>query len=152
MLGPSASIVRMCGGKEFVRDFDRGVALEMAPPGGTMKSDQDQIHELVTTWITASRAGDIETLLKRMTDDVIFLAERRCGKTSSHSRQESSQAWAPTIDGSNVDKAYCRGHPTRRWSGSDACRPHAVPPQKGAREGGIGSRCEHVVTSVINRR
>jgi uncharacterized protein (TIGR02246 family) len=42
-----------------------------------MKSDEDQIHELVTTWITAGRAGNIETLLKRMTDDVIFLVPGR---------------------------------------------------------------------------
>lgn len=38
-----------------------------------MESDEQQIRELVATWLRASRAGDIDTLLGFMTDDVVFL-------------------------------------------------------------------------------
>jgi uncharacterized protein (TIGR02246 family) len=42
-----------------------------------MKSDEDQIQELVTAWMTASRNGDVNTVLNLMTDDVIFLVPGR---------------------------------------------------------------------------
>ena len=35
--------------------------------------DEREIRELVSTWIAATRAGDIETVLGLMTDDAIFL-------------------------------------------------------------------------------
>lgn len=38
-----------------------------------MQSDEKEIRELVETWISASKAGDLETVLSRMTDDVVFL-------------------------------------------------------------------------------
>ena len=42
-----------------------------------MKSDEDQIRELVATWMTATKAGDVETVLSLMTDDVVFLVPGR---------------------------------------------------------------------------
>lgn len=36
-------------------------------------SDEQQIRELVATWMSATRAGDIDTVLALMTDDVVFL-------------------------------------------------------------------------------
>jgi uncharacterized protein (TIGR02246 family) len=41
--------------------------------GVTMQSDEAQIRELVTTWMAASKAGDVDTVLSLMTDDVVFL-------------------------------------------------------------------------------
>ena len=38
-----------------------------------MASDEQQIRELVATWMSATRAGDIDTVLSLMTDDVVFL-------------------------------------------------------------------------------
>jgi uncharacterized protein (TIGR02246 family) len=38
-----------------------------------MKSDEQEIRELVGTWMAATKAGDIEAVLKLMTDDVVFL-------------------------------------------------------------------------------
>lgn len=38
-----------------------------------MLSDETQIRELVRRWHEASRAGDIDTVLGLMTDDVVFL-------------------------------------------------------------------------------
>lgn len=38
-----------------------------------MKSDEQEIHEVHTTWIGAVNAGDLARLLTLMTDDVVFL-------------------------------------------------------------------------------
>jgi uncharacterized protein (TIGR02246 family) len=36
-------------------------------------SDEQQIRDLVATWMSATRAGDVDTVLSLMTDDVVFL-------------------------------------------------------------------------------
>jgi uncharacterized protein (TIGR02246 family) len=38
-----------------------------------MSSDEQQIRELIATWMSATRAGDVATVLSLMTDDVVFL-------------------------------------------------------------------------------
>ena len=38
-----------------------------------MAGDEQQIRQLVDTWMTASQAGDTETVLGLMADDVVFL-------------------------------------------------------------------------------
>jgi len=40
-------------------------------------SDEDQIRALVATWMTATQAGDLDTLLSLMTEDVVFLVPGR---------------------------------------------------------------------------
>jgi uncharacterized protein (TIGR02246 family) len=35
--------------------------------------DERAIRQLIETWIAASKAGDIETVLQLMTDDVVFM-------------------------------------------------------------------------------
>jgi uncharacterized protein (TIGR02246 family) len=42
-----------------------------------MSSDERAIRELVDTWMKASRAGDTETVLRLMSDDVIFMVPGR---------------------------------------------------------------------------
>jgi uncharacterized protein (TIGR02246 family) len=42
-----------------------------------MLSDEDQIRELVRDWQSATKAGDIDTVLGLMTDDVVFLVPGR---------------------------------------------------------------------------
>ena len=42
-----------------------------------MKSDEAQIRELVSTWMAATKSGDVETVLSLMTDDVVFLIPGR---------------------------------------------------------------------------
>lgn len=39
----------------------------------TMQNEEQAIRELVATWLSASRTGDIEKSLTLMTDDVVFL-------------------------------------------------------------------------------
>jgi len=38
-----------------------------------MQNDEQDIRQLVSTWMEATKAGDIETVLSLMTEDVVFL-------------------------------------------------------------------------------
>jgi uncharacterized protein (TIGR02246 family) len=38
-----------------------------------MQSDEQEIRQLVSTWLAATKAGDVETVLSLMADDVVFL-------------------------------------------------------------------------------
>lgn len=42
-----------------------------------MLNDEDQIRAFVQAWQSATRAGDIDTVLSLMTDDVVFLVPGR---------------------------------------------------------------------------
>jgi uncharacterized protein (TIGR02246 family) len=41
--------------------------------GGNMQSDEQEIRQLAATWMAATKAGDIETILSLMAEDVVFL-------------------------------------------------------------------------------
>lgn len=38
-----------------------------------MQSDEQEIRQLIATWMQASKSGDVDTVLSLMTDDVVFL-------------------------------------------------------------------------------
>ena len=38
-----------------------------------MENDEQEIRQLDSTWMAASKAGDVETVLSLMSDDVVFL-------------------------------------------------------------------------------
>ena len=38
-----------------------------------MEADEREIRRLVTTWMSATKAGDLETVLGLMAEDVVFL-------------------------------------------------------------------------------
>ncbi len=42
-----------------------------------MQDDEQEIRNLVSTWMTATKAGDVETVLSLMSDDVVFLVPGR---------------------------------------------------------------------------
>jgi uncharacterized protein (TIGR02246 family) len=42
-----------------------------------MNDDERAIRELIATWMKVSQAGDIETVLSLMTDDVVFMVPGR---------------------------------------------------------------------------
>lgn len=42
-----------------------------------MLSDEDQIRRVVATWLAATKAGDTDTVLGLMTEDVVFLVPGR---------------------------------------------------------------------------
>jgi uncharacterized protein (TIGR02246 family) len=56
-----------------------------------MTDDERAIRELVDTWMAASKAGDIATVLELMTDDVLFLTPGRepFGKEQFRAQSES---------------------------------------------------------------
>ena len=39
-----------------------------------MTRDEQEIRDLVSTWMSATKAGDTDAVLSLMTDDVVFLA------------------------------------------------------------------------------
>lgn len=69
-----------------------------------MESDEREIRQLVSTWIEASQAGDVETVLSLMSDDVVFLVPgrpvMRKADFAAASRAQSGQA-APRIEGTS---------------------------------------------------
>jgi len=69
-----------------------------------MQNDEQDIRQLVSSWMEATKAGDIEKVLSLMTDDVVFLVS---GKPVMHkadfaaaSRAQSGQE-VPQFDGSS---------------------------------------------------
>jgi uncharacterized protein (TIGR02246 family) len=42
-----------------------------------MQNDEQEIRDLIATWLSATRAGDTEKVLSLMSDDVVFLV---CGQ------------------------------------------------------------------------
>ena len=69
-----------------------------------MQSDEQAIRQLVATWMSASKAGDVEQVLSLMADDVVFLlpGQPPMRKTDfAVAARAQSGAEAPTIDGSS---------------------------------------------------
>lgn len=69
-----------------------------------MPSDEEQIRQLVTTWVAATKDGDVPAILNLMSDDVIFLVPGRPPmRKSEFASQARAQAGekAPDIDGTS---------------------------------------------------
>ena len=67
-----------------------------------MDKDEQEIRRLVETWMAATKAGDVDTVLGLMTDDVVFLVPGRppmdrAGFAAASKAQ--SEGSAPQIDG-----------------------------------------------------
>src|SRR6267142_3794172 len=45
--------------------------------GAHMTDDERAIRDLVATWMAASKAGDVQTVLSLMADDVVFMVAGR---------------------------------------------------------------------------
>lgn len=76
-------------------------------------TDEQQIRDLVATWMSASRAGDTDTVLSLMTDDVVFLVAghppMRKAEFAAAARAQAG-ADAPTIDGeSDIEEIVVAG-------------------------------------------
>jgi uncharacterized protein (TIGR02246 family) len=57
-----------------------------------MQNDEKEIRKLVETWRTASMAGDLETVLSLMTEDVVFLGAGRPPMIGKEAFAEASKA------------------------------------------------------------
>ena len=98
-------------------------ALLCAPvrlPHGAMPMTDDEraIRDLLDTWFVATRAGDTETVLTLMTDDVVFMATGREPFGREAFEQASHDMSGARIDGTSDvkeltvigDWAYVRAH------------------------------------------
>jgi uncharacterized protein (TIGR02246 family) len=67
-----------------------------------MNDDERQIRDLVSTWMDATKAGDVDTVLSLMTDDAVFLVPggnvMRKSDFAAAARAQAG-AGAPQIDG-----------------------------------------------------
>ncbi len=81
-----------------------------------MTNDERQIRELVTTWIEASRRGDLDRVLELMDEGVVFLGAGRAPMRGRDAFASASRGMAQMkVDGSaeiqevrvSGDLAYC---------------------------------------------
>jgi uncharacterized protein (TIGR02246 family) len=86
----------------------------------SMQNDEQQIRDVVATWLAASKAGDIDTVLGLMTDDVVFLvpgrAPMRRQEFATLSRVPPGAA-PPQIDGrSEIQEVVVSGDVAFMWA------------------------------------
>jgi uncharacterized protein (TIGR02246 family) len=99
---------------------------------GTMADEKRAIRDMVATWMKASEAGDLSTVLSLMADDVIFMVPDRepFGKDVFRATSEAMKnvSLRGTSDIREIevlgDRAYIRNyiHVTLTPSGGDAVR------------------------------
>jgi len=68
-----------------------------------MTEDERAIRRVVETWMEASRAGDVATVLSLMTDDVVFMVPGRepFGREAFEAAATDNAAGGAKIDGTN---------------------------------------------------
>ena len=86
-----------------------------------MATDEQQIRELVATWMSATKAGDLSTVLSLMTDDVVFLVAGAAPFGKEHFAAAMKPAAAgvamPVIDGhSEIQEIRISGDHAYLWS------------------------------------
>jgi uncharacterized protein (TIGR02246 family) len=85
-----------------------------------MNSDEQQIRELVATWMSATSAGDIAKVLSLMTDDVVFLVagQEPFGKNQFAAAMKPAAGTSmPKIDGhSDIQEVQVSGNFASMWS------------------------------------
>jgi uncharacterized protein (TIGR02246 family) len=68
-------------------------------------ADEQQIRHVIATWMAATKAGDVDTVLTLMTDDVVFLTPGRppmVGKPAfAAAARPQPNAPAPQFDGTS---------------------------------------------------
>ena len=85
-----------------------------------MSPDEQQIRDLVATWMSATRCGDLDMVLSLMTDDVVFLVPGQ----PAFGRQQFAAAMqppagvaAPQIDGrSEIQEIQVFGDWAYMWT------------------------------------
>jgi uncharacterized protein (TIGR02246 family) len=86
-----------------------------------MSADEHAIRELVATWMSATKAGDLATVLSLMTDDVVFLVagQQPFGKEHFAAAMKPAAAGTPmpAIDGhSEIQEVRVSGDLAYLWS------------------------------------
>ena len=85
-----------------------------------MENDEREIRQLVSSWMAASKAGDVETVLSLMSDDVVFLVPgqpvMRKADFAAAARAQSGQG-TPQFDGtSEIQEIKILGDWAFMWS------------------------------------
>lgn len=85
-----------------------------------MISDEEQIRGLVSAWMQATKAGDVEAVLGLMTDDAVFLVPgrpvMRKGEFAAAAKSQASGS-APRFDGtSDIQEIKISGDWAFMWS------------------------------------
>jgi uncharacterized protein (TIGR02246 family) len=86
-----------------------------------MQDDEQDIRQLVATWMEASKAGDAETVLSLMADDVVFLVSGQppmVGKSAfAAAMQALSDQDRPHFDGkSEIQEIQVLGDWAYMWT------------------------------------
>jgi uncharacterized protein (TIGR02246 family) len=86
-----------------------------------MSSDEQEIRALVATWMAATKAGDLSTVLSLMTDDVVFLVsgQQPFGKQQFAAAMQPGAAGIamPQIDGrSEIQEIRISGDHAYMWA------------------------------------
>jgi uncharacterized protein (TIGR02246 family) len=95
-----------------------------------MTADEQAIRELVATWMSATKAGDLATVLSLMTDDVVFLVAGKepFGKQQFAAAMKPPVTGAPLplIDGhSEIQEIWISGDHAYMWA---QLRVEVTPP------------------------
>lgn len=104
-----------------------------------MQDDEQEIRQLVTTWMGATKAGDIDTVLSLMAEDVVFLVTGQppmVGKAAfAEASRGRSKDGAPQFDGkSEIQEIQVLGDWAYMWTRLSvvATPPGGAPPMKRA--------------------
>ena len=86
-----------------------------------MQSDEQDIRQLVVTWMAATKAGDIETVLSLMAEDVVFLVPGQppmIGRSAFAAAAQSQQSQGPVqFDGrSEIQEIKVLGEWAFMWT------------------------------------
>src|SRR3954454_10143818 len=87
-----------------------------------MNSDEQEIRQLVATWIDATRSGDADTVLSLMADDVVFLVTGQppmIGKAAFAAAMQalSGQGGRPQFEGkSEIQEIQVLGDWAYMWT------------------------------------
>ena len=99
-------------------------------------NDQDQIRQLVSTWMSLTKAGNTPAVLDLMTDDVVFLRAGHAPMRKpefAKGAQAQQAGKAPTFDGkSEIQEIQVMGEWAFMWTHLTvvATPPDGSPPQK----------------------
>jgi uncharacterized protein (TIGR02246 family) len=85
-----------------------------------MQNDEQEIRQLVSTWMAATKAGDVDTVPSLITDDVVFLAPgrppMRKDDFAAAARAQAGED-APQIDGvSEIQEVKVLGDWAFMWT------------------------------------
>ncbi len=102
-----------------------------------MSSDEVQIRQLIATWLAATKAGDIETVLSLMTEDAVFLLPgQQCmiGKSAfAAAARAMSKQESPRFEGtSEIQEIKILGEWAFLWTKLtvEVTPPHGAPRMK----------------------